>query len=339
MNPAPVTDWAQLPLSRTTVDRAAERRDDANLVAGLLATPSTRVVLVRGAALAVRPAAIGSPGVALDLVPARDVAAVLHAAPSELTAPHAPGWLFLGQDDDGAYLALVLPAEADDDVDISGVVPARAEDILGHGRRFVSLRDAGHLLDARDAGLATTAVGVAAWHTWALRCEHCGEATRPARNGWSRTCTSDGREVFPRTDPAVIMAVVDPADRLLLGHASHWPEGRFSTLAGFVEAGESVEAAVRREVLEETTVVVGDVEYRSSQPWPFPRSLMLGFRAHARTTDVVVDGVEIAAARWFARDELLAELAGGNVLLPMRSSIARGLIEEWFGAPLVDRTE
>ena len=333
-----MTDWAQLPLSRTTVDRAAELRDEDDLVERLVATSSTRVVLVRGASLAVR-AATAPGALALDLVPAGEVVAALSAASSELTAPHAPGWLFLGTDEDGAYLALVLPAEPDDDVDISGVVPARAEDLLGRGRRFESLRDAGHLFDARDAGLATTAVGVAAWHVRALRCEHCGEATRPARHGWSRVCTSDGRETFPRTDPAVIMAVVDDDDRLLLGHAATWPEGRFSTLAGFVEAGESVEAAVRREVREETTVVVGDVEYRSSQPWPFPRSLMLGFRAHALTTDVVVDGVEVTGARWFTRDGLAADLASGRVLLPMRSSIARGLIEEWYGGPLADRTE
>ena len=270
-------------------------------------------------------------------MPAASVADVLASVGGE--RHRALSWLYLGQDDDGAYLALVLPPEADEDVDISGVVPARVPDVLAADRSFASLRDAGHLLGARDAGLATTAVAVAAWHARALRCEQCGEAMRPARAGWSRVCTSDGREVFPRTDPAVIMAVVDDADRLLLGHAAQWPDGRFSTLAGFVEAGESVEAAVRREVLEETTVVVGDVAYRTSQPWPFPRSLMLGFRARALTTDVTVDGVEVTAARWFTREQLASDLAAGTVLLPMRSSIARGLIEEWYGGPLTDRTE
>jgi NAD+ diphosphatase len=132
------------------------------------------------------------------------------------------------------------------------------------------------------------------------------------------------------------MAVVDARDRLLLGHSAHWPENRFSTLAGFVEPGESVESAIRREVLEEVGVRVGGVEYRGSQPWPFPASLMLGFRAHAVSTDITVDGEEVTQARWFERTELRAAVRSGAVQLPSSTSIARMLIEEWYGSELPD---
>ena len=156
------------------------------------------------------------------------------------------------------------------------------------GLAWTPLRDVGAELTAREAGLATTAVALDAWHDRHPRCPRCGAPTRVRAGRLVRVCVVDGSEHYPRTDPAVIMAVVDDDDRILLGHAAHWAPGRCSTLAGFVEAGESLEHAVRREVLEETGVVVGDVTYRGSQPWPFPASLMLGFRAaradHATST-------------------------------------------------------
>ena len=132
------------------------------------------------------------------------------------------------------------------------------------------------------------------------------------------------------------MAVTDPDDRLLLGHATHWPQGRYSTLAGYVEPGESLEAAVRREVVEESSVLVDEVTYQGSQPWPFPASLMLAFTARATTTEIEVDGVELTDARWFTRAELGRAVEDGSVLLPMRTSVARALIEDWFGGPLGD---
>lgn len=323
-----VTDWSLLPLSRAATDRAAHRRDEPGLIERLRADPSTRVVVVRGASVALEP---GGPGEVARL----DLLAAPRLASGARDEGAAEGlWLFLGEDDDGAYLALVLAPASDDVVDISGVVPARPYASLEAAQRLAPLRDVGHLLGARDAGLATTAVALAAWHASARRCPACGEALRPARAGWAAVCVDDGSEHFPRTDPAVIMAVVDADDRLLLGHAAQWPERRFSTLAGFVEAGESAEGAVRREVLEEVGVRVGDVGYRTSQPWPFPRSLMLGFRAQALTTALDVDGEEVTDARWFTRAELARDVASGAVLLPMRASVARGLIEEWFGAAL-----
>jgi NAD+ diphosphatase len=133
------------------------------------------------------------------------------------------------------------------------------------------------------------------------------------------------------------MAVVDGSDRILLGHQSRWPERRFSTLAGFVEPGESLEQAVRREVLEEVAVRIGEVAYLGSQAWPFPSSLMLGFLAQAETTDAVADGEEIAEARWFERDEIAGLVASAAISLPPPVSIARRLIEHWYGARLADR--
>lgn len=195
-------------------------------------------------------------------------------------------------------------------------------------------RTRGHLLDDRDAGLASTAVGLAAWHPRHPRCPRCGAPTVPVLGGWVRRCTVDGSDHYPRTDPAVIMAVTDDEDRLLLGHAPQWPERRFSTLAGYVEPGESLEAAVRREVGEEVGIEIGDVTYQGSQPWPFPASLMLAFTARARSTTVRVDGVELTEARWFTRTELAEAVRSGAVLLPTHTSVARALIHDWFGGPV-----
>jgi NAD+ diphosphatase len=144
----------------------------------------------------------------------------------------------------------------------------------------------------------------------------------------------DGSEHYPRTDPAVIMAVVDADDRLLLGRQASWPEGRFSTLAGFVEPGESLESAVRREVAEEVGIAVGAVRYLGSQPWPFPSSLMLGFTARAESTTVVRGDGEIAEARWYTRPELLADIRSGHFHVGPSISISRRLIEHWYGGEL-----
>ncbi len=317
--PAPRT-WRAAPvsaLSRAGADRAALRRDEADLLPRLLADAGrTRVVLVRGGEVA-----IDAEG-RLDLV-----APEPGAASGQLA-------VFLGEDAQHAYVALLLePPSALDPVLGADGLPA-AERWPEAGRTWASLRDRGEVLDDRDAGLATAAVALAAWHARHPRCPRCGESTTPTRAGWARRCGADGSEHYPRTDPAVIMAVVDDADRLLLGHAAHWPDRRFSTLAGFVEAGESAEGAVRREVAEETAIVVSDVEYVTSQPWPFPGSLMLAYRARAATTAIEVDGVEVTDARWFTRDGLARDVATGAVLLPPPSSVARLLIEDWFGGPV-----
>ena len=318
---APSIDWNHLPLSRSSVDRAAHRRTEEGLINDLRRLASTRVVLVQGANLAVQAGAA-----ALHVVSAEDLAHL----------PEASGlWLFLGEDDDGAYLALVVTHHRPEDVvDIEGVLPGGDMIDLVRAHQWAPLRDVGQSLDVRDAGLATTAVALAAWHVSHLRCSQCGEPTLITQAGWVRQCPMDASQHYPRTDPAVIMAVVDGADRLLLGHAKHWPARRFSTLAGYVEPGEGLEAAVRREVAEESAIVVGEVTYKGSQPWPFPASLMFGFVARALTTDITVDGVEVTEAAWFTRAELREQVASGEVLLPMGSSIARSLIEDWYGGPL-----
>ncbi|HEY3437455.1 MAG TPA: NAD(+) diphosphatase [Actinotalea sp.] len=351
-------DWTRLPLARATVDRAAQRRTEPDLLPTTWADPRTQVLVVRGAALATRTGADGA--VRLALHSPAELSAV---APPEVGGAHDALLLFLGQHDaddvrdvadaddvrdvadadglrdiagsdaaDGpppgaAYLALVLPEPSADTSDLAPDAPLWADDDIV----WVTLRDVGHALDDRDAGLAAPAAGLAAWHARHRRCPLCGAPTAPADGGWLRRCTVDASDHYPRTDPAVIMAVVDDDDRLLLGHAAHWPDRRFSTLAGFVETGESLEGAVRREVAEEAGITIGDVTYQGSQPWPFPASLMLAFVARALTTDLVVDGVELTEARWFTRDELATAVASGEVLLPMRTSVALALIEDWYG--------
>jgi NAD+ diphosphatase len=192
--------------------------------------------------------------------------------------------------------------------------------------------------DATDqAALIVHAIGIAEW-IWATRhCIRCGGTYEVLHLGHVLRCTDCGREEFPRTDPAVIMVVTDgvaPHDRCLLGRHPAWPPGRYSTLAGFVEPGESIEQAVRREVLEESGIVVGDVEYFGSQPWPLPRSLMVGCLAKADSVDIAVDGEEIEDARWFTRDQMKAEATAGTLVLPGGISISRSLIEHWYGEAL-----
>lgn len=242
--------------------------------------------------------------------------------------------LYLGRDESGAYLAQVHP-EVTGVRDRSEEASRRTDDPQGApGARRSHLRDVGWKLSARDAGLATEAVALANWHSTHRFCPRCGGATEAVEAGWVRRCTVDGSQHFPRTDPAVIMAVTDRDDRLLLGHAAAWPAHRFSVPAGFVEPGESLEAAVRREVVEETGVQVGEVTYQASQPWPFPASLMVGCTGQALTTDVEPDGVEITAAMFLTRDELTAAARAGEVLLPRATSIAHFLIAQWYGGPL-----
>ena len=194
------------------------------------------------------------------------------------------------------------------------------------GARPVTIRDVGSTLSDRDAGLYATAVALANWHANHRRCPRCGEPTEPVHGGWVRRCAADGSEHFPRTDPAVIVLVHDGADRCLLGRQPVWPPDRYSTLAGFVEPGESLEQAVAREIEEESGAIVDDIVYRGSQPWPFPASLMLGFEARAIGGDIGVGDDELEDVRWFSRDDI----RGGRPLLPPPASIAHWLITGWL---------
>jgi NAD+ diphosphatase len=197
---------------------------------------------------------------------------------------------------------------------------------LGGGAEFADLRTAAALLPHEDAGLVAYARAMISFRHRHRFCGSCGAGTLPRRNGRVMVCTRPGceTEFFPRVDPAVIVLVTD-GERALLGRQPGWPDGRYSTIAGFVEPGESLEDAVRREVLEETGVETGAMSYQSSQPWPFPRSLMLGFRAEARTTEIRIGDAELEDARWFHSDELK-----GGSMLPFPQSIAYRLIQEWM---------
>ncbi|MEO5832553.1 MAG: NAD(+) diphosphatase [Nakamurella sp.] len=217
---------------------------------------------------------------------------------------------------------------------VSGPVDVQpAEESDGWGRTGGGLRQWGEVLDDTEAGLLTSAVAVLTWHRLAPFCPRCGDANAPTTAGWSRTCPN-GHLEFPRTDPAVIMLVHDGADSCVLARQPVWPAHRFSILAGFTEAGESLEATVVREVREEVGVHVADVRYLGSQPWPFPRSLMVGFAARAeRGAELQPRAGEIESARWVTRDEvrsvLADEAAHPTLRLPSGISIARQLIEAW----------
>ncbi len=294
-----------LALARGEVDRAAHLRADDAWLEAAWADPGTQVLVVEhGRALC-----------AIDDRQAR----LLFVSPAN--AAEAVRFL-LGVDRAGiAYFGVAGPLPELREPDEDGVRP-------------VPLREAGPLLSDRDAGLMTHAVALANWHETFTHCPRCGSPTNPISSGHARKCPVDGSEHFPRVDPAMIVLVTDPADRCLLARNAQWPERRVSILAGFVEAGESAEQAVAREVHEETSVTVSAVRYLGSQPWPMPQSLMLGFRAEATGVDIQVDANEIAEARWYSRDDLREAVATGELLLPPPISIAHRIIETWYGEDL-----
>jgi len=200
------------------------------------------------------------------------------------------------------------------------------------------LRKSGAGLGARDAGVFTQALALANWHESHQYCSRCGTPTVVEQGGWVRRCFNDDLETYPRTDPAVIVAVIDDQDRILLGSQGVWEENRWSILAGFVEPGESLNAAVEREMFEEAGVRVTEMTYLGSQAWPFPYSLMFGFAARATGEQAeIADGVEIEKLRWFSRQEL--EQEAPQLLLPGRISISRAIIEQWFGKEIISKTE
>ena len=198
---------------------------------------------------------------------------------------------------------------------------------FGELGEFQDLRFLGTVLPPDEANLVAHARALVLWHATQMFCGVCGSSARPESGGNTRICVNPdcAREVFPRVDPAIIVLVSD-ADRCLLGRQANWPEGLYSTIAGFAEPGESLEDAVRREVYEETNVHVGEVQYHSSQPWPFPAALMLGFTANATATDILLNDGELEGAQWFTRKELRS----GFPKLPFKISIARRLVDHWI---------
>jgi NAD+ diphosphatase len=301
----------RLPLSRYEVDRDYLTRDQPDAIGRLLQDPATRLLpLFQGSALLSGPDA-------LALVP---VSAL----------PTAELYVYLGRS---------VSTTSREPVG-TPVVAAVLTD-AGHlaEAEWGNLRQLGSRLSDRDAGLFTEALGIVNWHASHAFSPKTGVATTPGKAGWVRVDPTTGGEIFPRTDAAIIVGVTDSHDRLLLGSNALWESNRFSLLAGFVEPGESLEAAVIREIFEESGINVVDPIYLGSQPWPFPASLMLGFTARvdpAIESLLTPDGHEILELRWFTRDELRESL--GDILLPGPTSIARSIIERWVGGPLVDGT-
>ncbi|WP_432880206.1 NAD(+) diphosphatase [Kribbella sp. CA-245084] len=298
-------DPGSLALSRSVLDRAADRRRDDDWLEKAWAAHDTQVVVVSGDKIQV-----GEDRSALRFVPPS-------AAPEGIR-------IFLGIDrESGAGMT------AEGRAVFAVLVKDEADESYG------GLRELGALLDDREAGIAVNVIGLSNWHAVHTHCANCGEHTEVVEAGHVRRCPTCGLSHFPRSDPAIIVLVTDDQDRALLGRNEAWPAGRYSTLAGFVEPGESLEAAVRREVLEETGVIVGEeIVYAGSQPWPLPASLMLGFYAKASSFEIDVDQDEIAEAKWFTREDVRALVEAGTMALPGAISISRRLIEGWYGESL-----
>ena len=201
--------------------------------------------------------------------------------------------------------------------------------------RWHHLRRSGIGLSSAEAAIFTQALALANWHESHRFCSSCGSETVVQKAGWVRFCESEAKEIYPRTDPAIIVGVIDDQDRILLGSQGVWEENRYSILAGFVEPGESLEAAVIREMQEEAGILVHDPEFLGSQAWPFPFSLMFGYTAKFSGGQVIPDGEEIVKLRWFTRAELKAE--SSSLLLPGKLSIARSIIEHWLGEELPEQ--
>lgn len=277
-------------------DRAAERRRDRPWIEGRLDDPHSRVLLTYGLQVLIDG---GEDAPRLRLLSAAELD---RATLAEAT--------FLGCSDSRAVFALET---------LDPQPPAG---------RFVELRSVGTALPRHEAGLAAYARGLAHWRIRHRHCGACGALNMIEQTGHAALCPSCGNQTFPRTDPAVIVLVTS-GDRCLLGRAARFPSGMYSTLAGFLEPGESLEETLEREVWEEAGIRIADVSYRSSQPWPFPQSLMLGFRARALDEALRVDPEELEDARWFGRTEL-ADPETRPVRLPSADSIARFLIDEWL---------
>ncbi|MGL4340785.1 MAG: NAD(+) diphosphatase [Rhodoglobus sp.] len=303
---------ASLPLSRLDLDRDYRARDRENLFEELWANPATRILVMReGAALLSSPTSLAL--LPVDAVP-----------PAELR-------VYLGRS-----LSLASPEPVG-----TPIVAVQLDDAgdLAQGQ-WGTLRSLSTVLDDRDVGILTEALGVLNWHASHLFSPRTGGATVSEKGGWVRRDPVTGTEIFPRTDPAIIVAITDHDDRILLGSNALWEGNHYSLLAGFVEPGESLETAVAREVFEESGLRVIDPVYLGSQPWPFPASLMLGFTARVdpeHGTQTTPDGTEILDLRWFSRAELTAATGGtAEIRLPGPSSIARAMITRWYGGPLGD---
>jgi NAD+ diphosphatase len=306
------------------LDRAAHLRADAAAVEAMLRDLGTRILPVwRG-----KPLFFGE---------TRALGWLTSGHAALKAADEAP--VFLGLDMGEPRFAVDIsdwePEEVPDTVGAFFDPSEQRHPLLTADHVFAELRGVMTRLDARSAEFVATAKAILGWHETHGHCARCGAKSRIVEAGWQRHCPDCGARHFPRTDPVVIMLILSGND-VLMGRSPGWPEGMYSLLAGFVEPGESLEAAVRREVREETGVEVGAVGYLASQPWPFPASLMVGCRGEALSRDIRVDPVELEDARWVSREEMLSIFAGASTAMKpaRRGSIAHFLISHWLADSL-----
>ncbi|WP_204115609.1 NAD(+) diphosphatase [Shimia biformata] len=304
------------------LDRAAELRGNPEALQTLRADPAARsIVHWRG-----KPMLAGAAADQLVRVP------MDHPVLNEAKSPP----VFLGRDEGAAVFATDISPWTPDDLDPEQLKqffdpsqqhhPAMPPDHVFRELRGVMTR-----LTPRDAELTVTAKAIMGWHRSHRFCAVCGTESEMAMAGWQRNCPSCGGQHFPRTDPVVIMLITH-GNRVLMGRSPGWPEGMYSLLAGFVEPGETLEAAVRREVMEEARIPVGDVGYLASQPWPYPSSLMFGCYGRALDDQITIDPVEIEDAIWVSREDIMAAFAGEHpVLMPARKgAIAHFILRNWL---------
>lgn len=307
-----MSDSLYLPLAASELDRDATARDHPDLFDLLWANPLTKVLVMFEGQVLLNEQASALRLLGVEQVPSAQLRAYL-------------GKTLQSQGNEPAGSPIVL-----------AVLSKNSADQLVNHDAWQGLRKSGVGLTPRDVGLYTQALALANWHQAHPHCPACGTPTVVQQGGWSRRCFNDERQVFPRTDPAIIVSVIDDQDRILLGGQRVWETNRWSVLAGYVEPGESLDAAVVREVFEEAGVVATEPKFLGSQAWPFPYSLMLGFTAavapSAQGVDPTPDGEEIVRARWFTRAELIAEAP--EMLLPSKLTIARALIDRWLGQEL-----
>ncbi|MEQ6249150.1 NAD(+) diphosphatase [Sulfitobacter sp. HNIBRBA3233] len=304
------------------LDRAGELRNDPAALAAAAADPDARaIVLWRGKPLIAPERPAGLIRLPMD-----------HAALAHSTMPP----ILLGREDGAPVFAVDLSAWTPDAVDEASLGGFMDPSEQRHPKLpdwmvFAELRRIMTWLSPRDAELATTGKAVFGWHEIHRFCARCGCESEMTQGGWQRQCPACKAGHFPRTDPVVIMLITHE-NSVLMGRSPGWPQGMYSLLAGFVEPGETLEAAVRREVFEEAGVRVGEVGYLASQPWPFPASLMFGCWGQATSTEITIDPVEIEDARWISREEMMDISAGFHpAIKPARKgAIAHFLIERWL---------
>lgn len=310
-------------------DRDAVRRNDANYLNSLKDSPNTSYILVtaRGE-VAIKSTHVYGQAPRGGLTPpdlanmeAEQLLELNHAQVAQLPfSPQEP--YYLGKYGEKSYLALRVEAPSQ-----------RLEENLQHC--FAPLRAVAGMLEPYQGELAAAAVALATWDKNTKFCERCGASLKLACAGWEKHCTACAHITYPRTDPAIIVAITDDAERLLLIHGATWQPGRYSVVAGFVEAGESLEAAVAREALEETGIKISQASYCASQPWPFPRSLMFAFTARAGgQQEPKADMQEVVHAFWASREEFTQLVLEGKVIVPGRASSGHALVRAWYGREL-----